>query len=938
MEGAGRGGLSTWRSCACSEAFRGSVGLGLRLLIRTRGPVRPSCPSTRPPPSPFLPQPNPHTHPTRMPPLSKKRKSSVSSLSNPFEHGPPSPAPSAASSSSAPHAAASSTSSTAPPPAPRQGSLAPSAGSSSGDGGGGHPAVGGGVGELIGTGTGPGDVNEPGISLCVLARSLPAPLKPQLTGQPTSRLFFFLADRSESRRRARVLRASPVPFAVAPRRRSRRLTPCRTGLLLKPSSLGPLALPISHASGNRESAQRSRDAKKNHQTELEIRVAQLEAELAAARGSSSSSSTTGAPSSTTSTATNPSPAARPPPPPSPPKPDTNLVQRLALERDNADLRSRVARLEELVRGLVRLMGQAPVGQGSVVEPLSMGGLVDPSQHQLTDAGQPTTAAPVDGADDAAAAFGSFSPEEFAFAESLVANGALNGPLAAPAVDYPFPPSPVEMAGPSSSGMDGLLESASSSPVDFNFAVRPFDAAPTANTATLGGCHASSSVFTPPLFDLAPLPSSSSVALPAAADVEPRPLSPDYTQFLNPFATADDDDPLADFQFVSDPQPVDSASAGRRGSTPMSDVSFGSVSSSSTVNDVAHGFPFQKTAASWSNVRSNGSSSSIGSTARRGVLGHQTGASPSARWSPPPQRVPSPVLLPSSLANLPSLLLAPSPSTSATSRPATPTALTAPPSRPMPAMLRRTSSRPGSPMQISPPASPRTVPSFTLSAAAAPASPLRPTATALSRTTSTASLQLPPPKTTAAATKDSSTTASAASLAAAAAARGRSSRSALGRGSRHLQRVFSGTAAGATTTSSTGSSSSASPSSSASHSYASASTSASTTSTTSSSRSPRPAFPSTLARTASASALRLAPKRPISPLDLGALGLECLTDLMAQHSSTAGSGSTSGVSSGSASAPAQGGQDGPTEKMALVKQEFSGLGMGGLGSPRSVGCC
>lgn len=125
---------------------------------------------TTPTPPPLSIEPSNNLSHTRMH-QSKKRKSSVSSVSHPFD-GPPSPAPSAASSSAAsssqlPQASGATEGSSSS--GGRAGSAAPSASHGSG----GHPTVGGGVGELIGTGTGPGDVNEPGISLCVAAPARP---------------------------------------------------------------------------------------------------------------------------------------------------------------------------------------------------------------------------------------------------------------------------------------------------------------------------------------------------------------------------------------------------------------------------------------------------------------------------------------------------------------------------------------------------------------------------------------------------------------------------------------------------------------------------------------------------------------------------------------------------------------------------------------------
>lgn len=105
----------------------------------SRSVIVSSCPQTPSNPYPLInfSMPPPHQN--------KKRKSSISSL-NPavdFER-PPSPAPSEVSSSTKAGGGASSSSRSAAQ---------------------GHSVIGGGVGELIGTGTGPGDVNEPGISV-----------------------------------------------------------------------------------------------------------------------------------------------------------------------------------------------------------------------------------------------------------------------------------------------------------------------------------------------------------------------------------------------------------------------------------------------------------------------------------------------------------------------------------------------------------------------------------------------------------------------------------------------------------------------------------------------------------------------------------------------------------------------------------------------------
>jgi len=793
---------------------------------------------------------------------SKKRKSSVSSVTQPFD-GPPSPAPSAASSS-----ASSSSTVVAPPPAGgatdgsssstgRAGSAAPSTSH------GGHPTVGGGVGELIGTGTGPGDVNEPGISLCVPPRSRPltsdararspaARLSrpPMLTTAPSCAL-------ASTGARAVVVPAFFVRIAAS---LSRALSNVQVA---DPSARSSSRRCLPIFKGNRESAQRSRDAKKNHQHELEIRVAELEAQLAAALDgrplpAASTSSTASSATTTTATRLPTPPPSSVKPPPSLPAADDGAVRRLALEKENADLRARVGKLEELVRGLVRLLGQAPAVEGSVVEPLAMGGLVDADTHGPSK----TSSTSFSSGPSDAASFGTFTPEELAFAEHIVANATFP-PAAAPAIGgastFGYPPSPLEL-----SPMDGL---------------QSFDS-PT-------GIGRFSSDFAPP----AP-------ASPARA-----PLSPDFAQFLNPFATAgEDESPLAGFEFVSDGLAPLGSPAARRGSSPMSDISFDSVSSVPTVD----GFP-GKTVGGCDEPSDSGQ-----------TVGGQTGALPSARWSTlPQQRVPSPLLLPSSnLASVSSPLPA--------SRSA---------GRPLPALLRRTSSRPGSPMQISPPASPRTLPttSTTTAASGCSATPLpRPgTPTLLLRSTSTASLHPTAKLATSTSTSTATTSTSAAAKQQPAASTsttpdcGRSSRSALGRGSRHLQRVFSGTASSlgnAGPSTSSGPSGNASPSSSA-------------------SSSSLPTRPPKLTRTnSSSSALRLSlpqPKRPISPTELGALGLECLTDFMAQHQAAAainGSGSSLGSSTGSGGSSA-----GPTEKRSLAKQEFTDLGLGGMGSPRSVGC-
>ncbi|CED82417.1 Basic-leucine zipper domain [Phaffia rhodozyma] len=151
--------------------------------------------------------------------------------------------------------------------------------------------AGGGPGERIGSGTGPGEVNEPGISV------------------------------SESRRRARVLR-------------------------------------------NRASAQRSRDAKKNHQSALEERVQELEALLAASSLPGSSVPVKSAPQPSTSSSLS-SESASPlvvtsvSTTTSRPTPDS-LLLRQELENDNLELRTRVVKLEGLIRGLVGFLERGGV--------------------------------------------------------------------------------------------------------------------------------------------------------------------------------------------------------------------------------------------------------------------------------------------------------------------------------------------------------------------------------------------------------------------------------------------------------------------------------------------------------------------------------------------------------------------------------------------------
>lgn len=583
----------------------------------------------------------------------------------------------------------------------------------------------------------------------------------------------------------------------------------------------PILSPFRLITGNRESAQRSRDAKKNHQQELESRVQELEAQLAVALGGQTP--VPALPSSSTPSSLAPSPSVAAPSfsassststaPPSPslaqpaassatisPPTNEDLSRRSELEREKVELKTRVTKLEELVRGLVRMMGQVSVADNNVIEPMSMGGLAATVETPVVPLVDPSSPG-----------FGTFTPEEFAFAEHLVANAPFNqgSSLPSPMVS-PTRPSPT---------------------TDFSFSPPPLD-----GTNNSFGLTEST-----PSFDYSTLPVSS-----------PRPLSPDYNEFLNPFTV--DENPLADFQFVSDPL---AAGPSRRDSSPMSDVSFGSVSSATTLEH------------SYGHVHS-----------------------PEASRSKQAQ-----VVSPSSTPwfTLPQQPIASGSRTSSTASTSQPQIYHHTLDRPLPpALLRRSSSRPGSPMQISPPASPRTLPWLVLSSPSSPRAPPkspvpRPgTPTHLLRNSSTLSMV---PSTGAKAslpaqgpTGPSSTSSNA--------SRGRSSRSALGRGSRHLQRVFSGTAAGPSTT-----------------------TSDASTSSFAASLVPRPAL---MSRTSSNGSLKSpnaasGPRRPISPLQLGALGLK-LTDLMAQHQ-----------------------HQPPTEKMKLVQNEFQGLGMGGLGSPRSVGC-
>lgn len=582
----------------------------------------------------------------------------------------------------------------------------------------------------------------------------------------------------------------------------------------------PVLSPFRHITGNRESAQRSRDAKKNHQQELESRVQELESQLAVALGgqtpvpalpSSSTSSSSAPPPSVAAPSSSASSSTSAAPPTSyvvqsaassatiSPPTNEDLSSRLELQRENVELKTRVTKLEELVRGLVRMMGQVSVADNNVIEPMSMGGLAAPVET------------PIAPSVDAPPGFGTFTPEEFAFAEHLVANASLNQGSSLPS----------PMVSPTQS----------SPTTDFSFSPPPLD-----GTNNSFGLTEST-----PSFDYSTLPVSS-----------PRPFSPDYNEFLNPFTV--DENPLANFQFVSD-----SIAAGpsRRDSSPMSDVSFGSVSSATTLE---HSY------------------------------GHVD--SPEAGSSKQARAVPSSSTPWVNLSHQPIVSGSRTSSTASTSQPQIYHHTL---DRPLPsALLRRSSSRPGSPMQISPPASPRTLPWLVLSSPssprALPKSPVpRPgTPTHLLRTSSTLSMV----PSTGAKSSLPAQGPTGPSVTSSDASRGRSSRSALGRGSRHLQRVFSGTAAGPSAT-----------------------TSDASTSSSAASLVPGPAL---MSRTSSNSSLKgsnatSGPRRPISPLQLGVLGLK-LTDLMAQHQ-----------------------HQPPTEKMKLVQNEFQGLGMGGLGSPRSVGC-
>ena len=118
------------------------------------------------------------------------------------------------------------------------------------------------------------------------------------------------------------------------------------------------SFPLFPSTGNRASAQRSRDAKKNHQQALEDRVRELEFALAQAtlgNGAAPSTPSSAHPIASTSTLL---PVGVPVSVPLAPPPNPAwLARRRELERENSELRGRVGKLEELVRGLVGVLGR-----------------------------------------------------------------------------------------------------------------------------------------------------------------------------------------------------------------------------------------------------------------------------------------------------------------------------------------------------------------------------------------------------------------------------------------------------------------------------------------------------------------------------------------------------------------------------------------------------